>query len=91
MITDGRRVGPKIFALMPYRVQPNDNRSEGTQAKGTYADAIQSTAHVITDAMRPRPKVSMLTPYRVQPYDNRRKETQAKGTYADVMQGTDAR
>ena len=88
MITDGRRVGPKIFALMPYRVQPNDNRSEGTHAKGTYADAIQSTAHVITDAMRPGPKLFTLTPYRVVPYDNRRKETQAEGTCADAIQST---
>ena len=82
------RPRPKVLALTPYRVQPYDNRRKETQVKGTYADAIQSTAHVITDAMRPGPKLFTLTPYRVVPYDNRRKETQAEGTCADAIQST---
>ena len=43
MITDARRPKPKILTLTPYRVLPYDNRRKKTQAKGNYADAIQST------------------------------------------------
>ena len=44
MITDARKPRPTVLALMPYRVQPYDNRRTENQAKGVYADAIQNTA-----------------------------------------------
>ena len=44
MITDARRRRPKVLTLTAYRAQPYDNRRKENQAKGIYADAIQSTA-----------------------------------------------
>ena len=44
MITDARRPRPKLLRLTPSRLQPYDTRSTENQAKGIYADAIQSTA-----------------------------------------------
>ena len=43
MITDARRPKPKVLTLRPDRVQPYDKRLKKIQAKGNYADAIQST------------------------------------------------
>jgi hypothetical protein len=44
MITDAGRPRRKVLVLTPYRVQPYENGRKETQAKGTYADAIQITA-----------------------------------------------
>jgi len=44
MITDAMRPSAKVLTLTPYRVKPCDNRGKENQAKGIYADVIQSTA-----------------------------------------------